>query len=222
MSAILRAPKAPPQVLFFQPNFTTEKRRHRDQLGTEMRGSWLVVREEPDSICLLSPVSGFRPLVAIVASAFVHTKIVTAGRHWTCKLRPPKVLRASVQLLHFLPFRPEIDPSYPLVRELRRAWKHHDGIPRRSAIYKATIASKTSKVGGKIRLSADFLARPDTMLSPLATASNVPRERRFHSVNPSRSGFRIGLGMTHGLPTPPSATRKPTPFVSPRMRYSFQ
>jgi hypothetical protein len=51
-------------------------------------------------------------LVAFVASAFVHVKIITAGRHWICKFRPPKVLRASVQLLQLLPFRPEIEPFH--------------------------------------------------------------------------------------------------------------
>jgi hypothetical protein len=63
------------------------------------------------------PTAHFFSLVAFVASAFIHTKNVTAVRHWTCKIRPPKVLRASVQLLHFLPFRPEFSPSYSLVNE---------------------------------------------------------------------------------------------------------
>jgi hypothetical protein len=47
-------------------------------------------------------------LVAFVASGFVHVKIITVGCHWTCEFRSPKVLRASVQLLQRLPFRPGI------------------------------------------------------------------------------------------------------------------
>jgi hypothetical protein len=56
-------------------------------------------------------------LVAFVASAFVHTKIVTAGRRNTCGFWQLKVLRARVQLLQLLPFRPEIEPSYELAKE---------------------------------------------------------------------------------------------------------
>jgi len=49
-------------------------------------------------------------LVAFVASALVHVKIVTAWQQETWQFWLAKVLRGCVQLLHFLPFRPEFKP----------------------------------------------------------------------------------------------------------------
>ncbi len=76
------------------------------------------------------------------------------------------MLRASVQLLQLLPFRPEISPPFTCAPNDRSAWKYEKRIPKHSENDQPTISPKTSKVGGKSRQIRRFLAFPDTTLSP--------------------------------------------------------
>ncbi len=70
-------------------------------------------------------------LVAFVASVLTHARNVIAGRRRTCRFWHAKVLRASVQLLQLLPFRPEFKPFYSLVNELSQRIEIRRRIPKR-------------------------------------------------------------------------------------------
>jgi hypothetical protein len=60
-------------------------------------------------------------LVAFVASVLTHAKNVTADRRKTCRFWHAKMLRARVQLLQRLPFRPEIELKPQMNADERRS-----------------------------------------------------------------------------------------------------
>jgi hypothetical protein len=96
------------------------------------------------------------------------------------------MLRASVQLLHFLPFRPEIDPSFSLVKERSTAHGNALSHPQTQRNTNSQLYPRQpEKSAVKSGKSADFwhLLTPRCH-RPGPALSNVPRKQPFHNGNP--------------------------------------
>ncbi len=130
------------------------------------------------SHCL--PTARDLSLVAFVASALVHTKIITTGRHTTCHFRHPQSVARRVQLLQLLPFRPEFSLSYQTVREQRRARKRNHASPN-AALYDSQLYPPQPQMSavnsGK---SADFLKPLTQCCQPVSVRDSSPLRAFAH------------------------------------------